>query len=248
MMTTSNYIEHANIDFAKAIKETYRKSRPNLLDGSELQEALSKAKIEEQRCRTKKNQLIADRNNGKVSQKMVALADKNLLLAIEKRKSIEQEIAKRSAKHSDISEEYLAHHGRLGQKWGKKNGPPYPLDFKKLSPEEKEKAKQDTIRKGDIQTAHRNRDHYTDQELKAVKERFKLNQEVSQINNSLIKTGADKAENAINNMKRFSDNVEKLGKIYNVGLKVANTFGLGADLPKYDYAKKDDKNKNDKKD
>lgn len=26
-----------------------------------------------------------------------------------------------------ISEEYLAHHGIKGQKWGKKNGPPYPL-------------------------------------------------------------------------------------------------------------------------
>lgn len=25
------------------------------------------------------------------------------------------------------SEEYLAHHGILGQKWGKQNGPPYPL-------------------------------------------------------------------------------------------------------------------------
>ena len=23
--------------------------------------------------------------------------------------------------------EYLCHHGILGQKWGKKNGPPYPI-------------------------------------------------------------------------------------------------------------------------
>ena len=28
------------------------------------------------------------------------------------------------------NEEYLAHHGIIGQRWGKKNGPPYPLDRK----------------------------------------------------------------------------------------------------------------------
>lgn len=34
---------------------------------------------------------------------------------------------------------YLAHNGILGQKWGKKNGPPYPLDYSDHSPEEKRK-------------------------------------------------------------------------------------------------------------
>lgn len=33
--------------------------------------------------------------------------------------------------------EYLAHHGILGQKWGKKNGPPYPLDPEDHSAAEK---------------------------------------------------------------------------------------------------------------
>ncbi len=32
---------------------------------------------------------------------------------------------------------YLAHHGILGQKWGKRNGPPYPLKGGDYSPEEK---------------------------------------------------------------------------------------------------------------
>ena len=30
----------------------------------------------------------------------------------------------------DFYNDYISHHGILGQKWGKKNGPPYPLDSK----------------------------------------------------------------------------------------------------------------------
>lgn len=30
-------------------------------------------------------------------------------------------------------EDYLAHHGVFGQKWGIKNGPPYPLENNRLS-------------------------------------------------------------------------------------------------------------------
>lgn len=38
---------------------------------------------------------------------------------------------------NDFSSNYLAHHGILGQKWGHKNGPPYPLDVKDHSSAEK---------------------------------------------------------------------------------------------------------------
>ena len=30
----------------------------------------------------------------------------------------------------NLDQNYLSHHGIKGQKWGKKNGPPYPLDSK----------------------------------------------------------------------------------------------------------------------
>ena len=35
--------------------------------------------------------------------------------------------------------DYLEHHGIDGQKWGHRNGPPYPLDYKSHSAEEKRK-------------------------------------------------------------------------------------------------------------
>lgn len=43
----------------------------------------------------------------------------------------------------DREEHYLMHHGIPGQKWGKRNGPPYPLDEKDYSREERRLAKQD---------------------------------------------------------------------------------------------------------
>lgn len=44
------------------------------------------------------------------------------------------------------AEDYISHHGILGQKWGKRNGPPYPLGQEAHSREEKDKA-EDTERK-----------------------------------------------------------------------------------------------------
>lgn len=38
---------------------------------------------------------------------------------------------------SKYIDDYLAHHGILGQKWGRKNGPPYPLDASDHSSSEK---------------------------------------------------------------------------------------------------------------
>ena len=47
-------------------------------------------------------------------------------------------------------EPYLAHHGILGQKWGKKNGPPYPLGESDHSASEKKAGYEQSIQKGQL--------------------------------------------------------------------------------------------------
>lgn len=48
---------------------------------------------------------------------------------------------------NDFSSNYLAHHGILGQKWGHKNGPPYPLDAGDHSSSEKKAGWRDSLHK-----------------------------------------------------------------------------------------------------
>ena len=47
---------------------------------------------------------------------------------------------------NDFQSNYLMHHGILGQKWGKKNGPPYPLDANDHSSSEKKAGWRDSLK------------------------------------------------------------------------------------------------------
>lgn len=122
----------------------------------------------------------------------------------------------------------LYHHGILGMKWGKKNGPPYPLDYKKLSAEERAAAKDKAIRQGNIKEAASNIDYYDNNELRAVKERFSLNQDIAKLNASTIKTGKQKAAEIVESfsrgLKRATDAGEAGIKAYNFMAKAMNSF------------------------
>lgn len=48
---------------------------------------------------------------------------------------------------NDFESNYLAHHGILGQKWGHKNGPPYPLDVDDHSAKEKKAGWRESLHK-----------------------------------------------------------------------------------------------------
>lgn len=63
---------------------------------------------------------------------------------------------------------YLKHHGILGQKWGKKNGPPYPLDASDHSSSEKKAGWRKRLDK-DSSTEDNKRKGLSDKQKKAIK-------------------------------------------------------------------------------
>lgn len=123
-----------------------------------------------------------------------------------------------------MNETYLVHHGILGQKWGKKNGPPYPLDFSKLSAEERHQAKKESIDKGDVQTAnaYKNRNYYSNQELNDLINRFDLNSRLQQKVSDIDKAKADKGMKAINKMLKAADLAITIGSKTGKGLETYN--------------------------
>lgn len=61
-------------------------------------------------------------------------------------------------RYSKLSpQEYLVHHGILGQKWGKKNGPPYPLNASDHSASEKKAGWRKSLDKGGKSADNRKR-------------------------------------------------------------------------------------------
>lgn len=144
----------------------------------------------------------------------------------------------------------LYHHGVEGMSWGKRNGPPYPLnvegraslrkqilrkkkkqkadDVKKysdMSDEEKTEAKQKAIRTGNIREAYSNRNEYSDQELKAVKDRFELNQKVSELAKPTIKSGQEKANELASKFETAAKLTNAIANTAANGIKIYNSLG-----------------------
>lgn len=144
----------------------------------------------------------------------------------------------------------LYHHGVEGMSWGKRNGPPYPLnvegrvslrkqilrkkkkqkadDVKKysdMSDEEKTEAKQKAIRTGNIREAYSNRNEYSDQELQAVRNRFRLNQEVSQLARENVKTGQQKADEIASKFETAARLTNAVANTTANGIKIYNSLG-----------------------
>lgn len=120
----------------------------------------------------------------------------------------------------------LNHHGVLGQKWGKKNGPPYPLDYNKLSDEERAKAKKSAVQEGNIKEASFNKNFYSDYELQAVKNRFELNARVSQLARADIKTGQQKANELASKFETVERLTKAVANTATAGIRTYNALGM----------------------
>ena len=118
----------------------------------------------------------------------------------------------------------LYHHGILGMKWGKKNGPPYPLDYSKLSYAEREAAKGKAVASGNVKEAAKNINYFDNDELRKVRERFQLNQDINKLNASTVKTGKQKIDEVIDWANRFGRGAEVAMSIYNKVAKFNNAF------------------------
>lgn len=97
-----------------------------------------------------------------------------------------------------ILEDELSHHGILGQKWGKKNGPPYPLDSKvstgkrlkdtigKISKKKKKskqqvyKSNDEAIKSRDYDYISKHKDQFSTKEMNEIMNRVQTEERMSQ--------------------------------------------------------------------
>lgn len=97
-----------------------------------------------------------------------------------------------------ILEDELSHHGIIGQKWGKKNGPPYPLDDKvstgkklketvgKISKKNKKKKKkiyksnEEAIKARDYDYISKNKHQFSTKEMNELMNRVQTEERMSQ--------------------------------------------------------------------
>lgn len=97
----------------------------------------------------------------------------------------------KQVKHDDFTDfldmsSYLSHHGISGMRWGKRNGPPYPLDSKTAAAVKKQKR----IKSEDYISAHDGKRSYelSDQELKRRNTRFQQEAQYRKATNTEVPT------------------------------------------------------------
>lgn len=142
---------------------------------------------------------------------------------------------------NDYNSNYLAHHGILGQKWGQRNGPPYPLDSESKSAEEKKHgsssgngATKEKVKKAK-NVLKSNSGSRSSKALKEAREKDideMTTQELKETNNRLQeeKRYQDLTKGNIAEGKKFVNEVAKniaTGVIVGVGIEVGKKFVKG---------------------
>lgn len=122
----------------------------------------------------------------------------------------------------------LYHHGIPGQIHGHRNGPPYPLSYDKLSAEEKKAAKDSAINRGDLKEVHKNREHFSDQEINSAINRYNLYTRLSELSSdkskNKLKKGMKAVDSIASNLGKMANLVQSGSRLYNNTAPVLNTF------------------------
>ena len=111
---------------------------------------------------------------------------------------------------------YLVHHGILGQKWGVQNGPPYPLSKSDMSSSEKKHYNVDP------HELRKNMDQMSDQELQRAINRINLQNTVESLDRSTVKKG----KNAVlSDLRDFNNLSTEAIKAFNTIKKIGLLLG-----------------------
>lgn len=139
--------------------------------------------------------------------------------------------------------EYLQHHGIPNQKWGERNGPPYPL-----SREEHIKV----VRSGNVEKLKENITEFSDWEIEETLKRYDYNQKINDITNS---KEVQKGEKLVKTYNKFMDTAgsvlsktvyaaEQGIRLYNAVAKTKNALqGKNMKIIGVDNSKKDEHKK-----
>lgn len=151
----------------------------------------------------------------------------------------------------DDINDYLEHHGILGQSWGHRNGPPYPLSSGKHSASEKKAGWRKSLKKKigaikakrtkaknkkdaekrerlkkehskDPNTMYKYRDEFTDEELRAAIARFGIERSLRELrSDKKLITYVNDGANFVKNLSTMTTNGIKL---YNNMSDILDTF------------------------
>ncbi len=104
--------------------------------------------------------------------------------------------------------DYLIHYGILGQKWGKRNGPPYPLDSDQKSAAEKRRSY--NLSKKEVK---KNSQYMTDKELRTAINRLNMQSELDKLSPSAIEKGRKEMRQIVSDVALVTGTVAALGTI-----------------------------------